>query len=263
MKVSVLQPQSLHEPEHHDRQHDPFTELARDVAHLLSLNTASTRTTLARMVNSIGGNLLSLHQQAGLFVEELAPSSTCSGSHLVDHARRPRSPCMISDSPTGPVHAFFGARVGEFVALSAEAVVGALTTRAALEFRGNQPEQARAWRDQVAVLQRAFDGMAGSQDWGLLLEYSLRRLGRRPDAVILAPGVTMVVEFKMGADGYDQSYIDQAQDYALCIRDFHRAGLRQVLVPIVCAEHATERTEHVPSVIDSSRDHPHQRHLSP
>src|SRR5687768_9756598 len=106
--------------------------------------------------------------------------------------------------------------------MSVEAVVGILTTRAALEFRGNQPEQARAWRDQVPLLQRALGRVTGAQDWGILLEYSLRRLGRRPDAVIPAPGVIMVVEFKMGAGAHDQSYVAQAEDYALCLRDFHR-----------------------------------------
>lgn len=149
------------------------------------------------------------------------------------------------------VNAFFGARVGQFVAMSVDSVVGTLTTRAALEFRGNQPEQARAWRDQVSLFQRAFSGLVGAQGWGLLLEYSLRRLGRRPDAVILAPGVIMVVEFKIGAETHEHSYIEQAEDYALCIRDFHRTARGDVIVPIVCAEHAAPRTGQVPVVTDS------------
>jgi hypothetical protein len=131
---------------------------------------------------------------------------------------------VISDNAISPVNAFYGARVGEFLATPPEAVVGALATRAALEFRGNQPEQARAWREQVALLRCAFSEVAGSENWGLLLEYPLRRLERRPDGVILTPGVIIVVEFKMGADVHVQNYIEQAQDYALCIRDFHSAA---------------------------------------
>jgi hypothetical protein len=135
--------------------------------------------------------------------------------------------------------------------MPADVVVGTLTTRAALEFRGNHPEQARAWRGQIALLHRAFGGLAGAQDWGLLLEYPLRRLGRRLDAVILAPAVIIVVEFKMGADVHGQNYIEQAQDYALCIRDFHRAARGRVIVPIVCVEHAPRKTWCVPAIIDS------------
>jgi hypothetical protein len=152
-----------------------------------------------------------------------------------------------------PVHAFYGARVGEFTRTPLHAVVGALTTRAALEFRGNQPEQAHAWRGEVALLQRTLGKVIGSQDWGLLLEYPIRRLGRRPDAILLAPGLIVVVEFKMGADAYARSHLEQAHDYALCIRDFHHAARGQVIVPIVCAEHATKAAapRQIPVVIDS------------
>jgi hypothetical protein len=146
------------------------------------------------------------------------------------------------DCSAAPMQTFYGARIDEFMATPTDAIVGALTTRAALEFHDNQPEQARAWRGQVDLLRNAFSGLAGADQWGLLLEYPLRRMGRRPDAVILAPGVIIVVEFKMGADFHSQHFIEQAQDYALCIRDFHSAARGHVIAPIVCAEHARRTT---------------------
>jgi hypothetical protein len=136
------------------------------------------------------------------------------------------------------------------MALPTDVVVGALTTRAGLEFHSNQPDQARAWSEQVVVLRNAFSKVAGADEWGLLLEYPLRRLGRRPDAVILAPGVIIVIEFKMGAEAHGQPYVEQVLDYALCIRDFHRAARGRVIVPIVCAEHATRTVSRVPVVTD-------------
>lgn len=152
--------------------------------------------------------------------------------------------CMVREMPMTEVQgheatcAFFAAEVGEFMATTPDAVVGALTTRAALEFRGNQPEQAQAWRDQVELLRAAFLQLPESGRWGLLLEYPLRRLGRRPDAVLLTPGVVIVVEFKMGAVAHASDHVRQAEDYALCIRDFHSGSRGQVIVPVVCAEHA-------------------------
>src|SRR5262249_397457 len=92
--------------------------------------------------------------------------------------------------------------------------------------------------------------VVGSDDWGLLLEYPLRRLGRRPDAVILAPGVIIVVEFKIGGRLHDQKYADQALDYALCIRDFHRAARGYLIVPVGCAEHAPQTIGNAPVVTD-------------
>jgi hypothetical protein len=156
----------------------------------------------------------------------------------------------VSANANTPVHTFFGARVDEFMAVQPDAVVGALTTRAALEFRGNQPEQVHAWREQIVLLRNAFSKLSDADNWGLLLEYPLRRLGRRPDALVLTPGVIIVIEFKMGADVYAQNYIEQAQDYALCIRDFHRAARGRVIAPIVCAEHATRPNGYVPVITD-------------
>jgi hypothetical protein len=151
---------------------------------------------------------------------------------------------------TVPVHAFYGARVDEFMEQSPEAIAAVLARRASLELRGNQPEQARAWSEQVALMQRGFGEVPASQGWHLLLDDPLRRLGRRPDAVILAPGVIMVIEFKMGAEFHSQSYVEQAQDYALCIRDFHRSARGYVIAPIICAEHAPPRTTQAPVVTD-------------
>jgi hypothetical protein len=61
----------------------------------------------------------------------------------------------------------------------------------------------------------------------------------------------MVIEFKMGADVHSQNYVEQVQDYALCIRDFHRGARGHVIVPIVCAEHAPRKTGRVPVITDS------------
>jgi len=83
---------------------------------------------------------------------------------------RNREDGLTSHHRVTSMHAFYGARVDEFIAAAPDAVVGTLTTRAALEFRANQPEQARAWRDQVGLLRNACNKVAGADDWGLLLE---------------------------------------------------------------------------------------------
>lgn len=131
-----------------------------------------------------------------------------------------------------------------------DALVGALTTRSALEFRGNEPQQILAWRTQIGILRHAFSQLPRSRTWDLLLEYPLRRLSRRPDAVILAPGVIIVVEFKIGAEKHSGEYMQQAEDYALCIRDFHSCSRGHVIIPIVCAERAPSIREANPRIID-------------
>jgi hypothetical protein len=149
-----------------------------------------------------------------------------------------------------PTHAFYGAQVSEFVAHASEVVVGLLTTRAALEFRGGEREQVRAWQGQVRILREALASLPDSGAWGLLLEYSFRRLGLRPDGVLLAPGVIIVVEFKMGAAEYRAADCRQVENYALCIRDFHASSPGCCIVPVICAENAPDATLPPITVID-------------
>jgi hypothetical protein len=118
--------------------------------------------------------------------------------------------------------------------------VGKLTTRAALEFRGSEREQVRAWEAEVQLLRSALSDVPGSDAWGIVLEYSLRRLALRPDAVLLAPGVIVVIEFKMSAARYQHADSRQVENYALCIRDFHALARTFQIVPIVCAQNAPD-----------------------
>ncbi|MBF0611010.1 MAG: DUF2075 domain-containing protein [Magnetococcales bacterium] len=51
-------------------------------------------------------------------------------------------------------------------------------------------------------------------------------------------GTITVVEFKVGARSFSSSDVQQVEDYALCLRDFHAGSRGRSIVPIVCAEHA-------------------------
>lgn len=137
-----------------------------------------------------------------------------------------------------PTNAYYAATLPEFITDDPTAVVRELTNQNALAFHGNRPEQAHAWHAQVPLLRAAVRGLPDIEHWSVLLEYSLRRLQKRPDAVLLGPGIILVIEFKMGADAHSSMYEQQAEDYALCIRDFHAEARGFPIVPIVCAENA-------------------------
>ena len=147
-----------------------------------------------------------------------------------------------------PMHALYAANVREFLAEAPDSVLGALLARAALSRGSTEPQQTQAWIDEIDVLRKTLRKFPEASGWGLLLEYSLRRLGRCPDAILLAPGVIMVIEFKMGALRHSGSYTDQAVDYARCIRDFHGSAREYIVVPIVCAEGAPSQASHSPAV---------------
>jgi hypothetical protein len=71
-----------------------------------------------------------------------------------------------------------------------------------------------------------------------VLETPLLRLGKRLDAVILAPGVVVLIEYKMRAARFDAQAIVQTERYAQSLRDFHQASQTRLIIPILCAEKA-------------------------
>lgn len=138
-----------------------------------------------------------------------------------------------------PSKAFYGASVGEFLGADHAQILTQLTFRTSSQFRGDERQQIAAWRRQLTILSDALGALGNrAASWGLLLEFPISRLRKRLDAVIVAPGLVFVIEFKIGAVSYAAADAAQAEDYALCLRDFHEASKGCRIIPILCAENA-------------------------
>lgn len=97
--------------------------------------------------------------------------------------------------------------------------------------------QRDAWVVQINVLRERLRGLTGS----LFFEFSIPRMGRRVDVVLLTGGVVFVVEFKVGATSFDIGAIDQVWDYALDLKNFHEASHHLTIVPMLLATDAHPR----------------------
>ncbi|TVR00623.1 MAG: DUF2075 domain-containing protein [Deltaproteobacteria bacterium] len=89
---------------------------------------------------------------------------------------------------------------------------------------------------ELAALESALAAPGVEEIEHVVLEYDLRRRGLRIDAVLLAPGVIVVLEFKRSAVG--AASLDQVTHYAANLLEFHEetralCGEGMVLVPIV------------------------------
>jgi hypothetical protein len=98
--------------------------------------------------------------------------------------------------------AWYAASIEAFRAASAEEILGALAANSGFDI---VLAQRNAWRAEIDFLRERLSGVTGS----ILFEFSIPRMGRRIDVVLLLAGVVFVVEFKIGAAGYDSSAIDQ------------------------------------------------------
>jgi hypothetical protein len=55
--------------------------------------------------------------------------------------------------------------------------------------------------------------------------------------------IILVVEFKVGATSYQPRDIQQVEDYALDLRDFHEGSHHLPIVPVLCSTDAERPTD--------------------
>ncbi len=109
-----------------------------------------------------------------------------------------------------------------------DAVVGRLTVNSDYSVL---PTQRDAWLAEVDLLRAHLGGLNG---W-VFMEFSIPRMGRRVDAVLLIGPIVFVVEFKVGDSVFDHAAVDQVWDYALDLKNFHEASHSVPIVPILVA----------------------------
>ena len=75
----------------------------------------------------------------------------------------------------------------------------------------------------------------------IIFEYTIPRMGKRVDIVILYSNIVFLLEFNCGDSEYRQSTYDQVLDYALDLKNFQKESHDKLIVPIVVSTEATPR----------------------
>lgn len=127
--------------------------------------------------------------------------------------------------------AYYADSIESFLAKSKEAIIGTLSMGAG--FTVEQPQR-DAWAVQVEILKAALSRYSGA----IYFEFSIPRMGRRIDAVLLIGSVVFVVEFKVGAKDFASHAIDQVCDYALDLKNFHEPSHKCFVTPVLVATNA-------------------------
>jgi hypothetical protein len=137
-----------------------------------------------------------------------------------------------SYSTVSASRSWYSASIAEFLSTQPDIIVGQLLRNSEFSVLLSQKD---AWLVQILFLQEKLAGLTGV----LFLEFTIPRMGRRVDAVILSGPVVFVVEFKIGERTFERSALDQAWDYALDLKNFHEASHTVPIVPIVLATEAS------------------------
>lgn len=100
-------------------------------------------------------------------------------------------------------------------------------------------EQKYAWSEEIDVLKHILQPWNGEHA-EVIFEYSIPRLGKRIDVVLLLRGIVFALEFKAGQDTYLQADMEQVMDYALDLKNFHLDSHNRTIVPVLVATDAKE-----------------------
>jgi hypothetical protein len=94
--------------------------------------------------------------------------------------------------------------------------------------------QRDAWLEEINILQRVLSSFEGA----IYFEYSIPRMGKRIDVVLLIGPAIFVLEFKIGEKEFLSYAIDQVWDYALDLKNFHESSHAHLIAPVLIATKA-------------------------
>lgn len=130
---------------------------------------------------------------------------------------------------------FYNASIPCFLRTNAEKVWADLSLNSRLDDNVLQKD---SWAHEIATLQSSLDGLDGE----IFFEYSIPRLGKRADVILLIKDVVIVLEYKVGEKSYERSDLEQVWDYALDLKYFHQKSHELWVVPILVATAASDRS---------------------
>jgi hypothetical protein len=133
------------------------------------------------------------------------------------------------------MHAYYGATIDVFLASSAQHVLGEVVGGAHFDVDLAQRE---AWQREILILKSALSDHPGRGS--VFFEFSVPRLGKRIDAVVLLDDVILVLEFKVGESKFHRHALDQVWDYALDLKNFHETSRDRRIVPALVATDAPD-----------------------
>jgi len=140
---------------------------------------------------------------------------------------------------------YFRDTIASFLSKSNEEIIGSITMANQFDSTMNQN---RSWEQQLPILRKALNDYEGT----IFFEFSIPRMGKRIDSLVIIDNVVFVLEFKVGETKFHEYQIDQVWDYALDLKNFHKPSHDAVIAPILIATEA--RTSIINITLTSHND---------
>ncbi|MEP6820670.1 MAG: DNA/RNA helicase domain-containing protein [bacterium] len=131
--------------------------------------------------------------------------------------------------------AYYSDSIANFRTTTPNEILGALSQGS--EF-ADEPTQKAAWLEEVTMLKEVLPDFEGR----IYFEYSIPRMGKYIDVLLLIGPVIFVLEFKIGEKHFTSSALDQVCDYALDLKNFHDSSYNHFIAPVLIPTEARHVT---------------------
>lgn len=131
---------------------------------------------------------------------------------------------------------FYYSRIRDFLVESVDSIFGKLSKNDEFDTLSTQKF---AWTIEINLLKSVLKEYEKEDGW-IVFEYTIPRIGKRIDVVVLIRERVFVIEFKAGEEKYNRQDVDQVLDYALDLKNFHQGSVDRVIVPVLVATDSVE-----------------------
>lgn len=131
------------------------------------------------------------------------------------------------------LRAYYSAPIAEFLQQSVHEILGIIHTNDASAETTIQ--QSNTWEAEIRILKSQLKDFTEGR---IIFEYTIPRMGKRVDVVVLYRNIVFLLEFKCGDSEYRQTTYDQVYDYALDLRNFQKESHDKLLVPMMVSTQA-------------------------
>jgi Uncharacterized conserved protein (DUF2075) len=134
----------------------------------------------------------------------------------------------------GVSRAYYLNSIGTFLEEDIHKIFGKLATEHSFAL---EDLQKNAWLAQIEILKNQLKMISEGH---IAFEYTIPRMGKRVDVILLFQGIVFVIEFKVGERIHSIHSLDQVLDYSLDLKNFHKQSHNRVIVPILIATEAMD-----------------------
>ena len=99
-------------------------------------------------------------------------------------------------------------------------------------------QQSNTWESEITILK---DQLCAFPNGRIIFEYTIPRMGKRVDTVVIYRNIVFLLEFKVGDSEYRESTYDQVYDYALDLRNFQKESHDKLLACLMISTRAPEQ----------------------